>query len=432
MTSTPKAIDGYLELSSRYPGFYSDETMPAEYVYGNANVVGGVGALNFEKAATQPHGNRPDIGIKGYVARYVPTYGLIHGLTHTGLMRQFKRTLDIGTGYGVHPRVLRGCGIVGEAVGIDLYDRASPLDEGALRRRHNQMRRFRFLAPYTRRAQETPPNQRSPMQQAYLREISDPILFCQNHLGFADAGLYRQHFVRRPALDRMLTGNVFDLKEKFDLVTVYSAIECFDHRELLAKVAELTEEGGIAYLYWANWWSSASPYHFPGHYPWGPQRQSKDDYFAYVDKHFPNNSRHLKATYMAYDLNQPTLSDHLEAATSFGLQPVLVRSVGSSRAITHNGVTPLAWAKTDGAILAEVLSEVRARGRNVTMQDLLPFTHQVLYRKVSASHRATRQDLEALLAERQQTYRPQGLVGRLAKFAGKAVMGVRNPSKKTS
>ena len=67
--------------------------------------------------------------------------------TYTDAPAKFQRMLDIGCGMGMQPRILKGLGVANEAVGLDLFDRATSISDSSMRLQHRKLRLARFLEP---------------------------------------------------------------------------------------------------------------------------------------------------------------------------------------------------------------------------------------------------------------------------------------------
>jgi len=68
-------------------------------------------------------GRTPPIQGAAYLARHARTAKMLEMLEKYGVSRRFDSVLDIGTGYGIMPRLMKAYGMVIKAFGLDLADR---------------------------------------------------------------------------------------------------------------------------------------------------------------------------------------------------------------------------------------------------------------------------------------------------------------------
>ena len=68
----------------------------------------------------------------GYSAGWKSVFHFKTLLEEAGINEKFKTTLDIGCGYGIQSRLIKAVGMVEHCSAIDLYDRASKIDEDFL------------------------------------------------------------------------------------------------------------------------------------------------------------------------------------------------------------------------------------------------------------------------------------------------------------
>ncbi len=403
----------HFEFTNRTVGVHYDlSSMHENIVAVSTNVAGGFKALDLEKTDAQAEA-RERVSLKGYSARFIATRIFVDLLLHTDVTTPFRKSLDIGCGFGLQPRILKGLGLVEETVGIDLYDRATAIDEDALGAVHRKFRLFRFLEPILERIERKPKAKRSELERALLAKVSSPRLHLREAEGYLlPKEIYQDKFVRKPSLDRFIKGDVFELDEKFDLITAFSTMEWFEASKIFPKIAELLEDGGVFYMYVDNWWAG-NTIRVPSHFPYAPQRLQREDFHRYSDRLLPKLAREMKAAYDFYDPEHPTFSDYVAIGIANGLVPICYRCDIPTKPFDHRfGVNPLGYARFDHANFRTVLSEIQQFRPDVRAEDLLANTVRIVFRKVDPGARLEKRQFDEALDDLDFQYRPTGFFAR--------------------
>lgn len=368
------------------------ESPAGDWSNASINTAGGHDKVDYDRVAESLREEKVSITVRGYGARFWRVYMLLRMLQDSSLSWPFRKGLDVGTGYGIQPRIMRGIGLVQEAVGIDIYDRATAVDERDLLRKHRQFRRHRYADWLRELCLRVPEHRRSGWQHALVSQpAATPRYSLKHGVGWlADSGIYRIPLSHPPRLDRYLNQDIFVLEEKFDLITSYASLEWFEANSILAKISSLLEDGGVFYLWVPNWWCAKNPTRLTGHFPFASQRLTQDDYFRYLDEFMPEAAEASKTAYRYLDPGHPTLSDYLRIGVDNGLVPLgfhpLIKPDDFYR---RSGINSLGYLRRDFSSVMEVLEDIRRFRPDITVQDLLPHSHAILFQKIATDGRAS-------------------------------------------
>ena len=411
-------VPGYLEYVDRVIGL--PKKASEDYVHASINAAGGHQNLDYAKVNEKFRYERKALSLSGYAARLARVYMFLDLMRNTNAEPHFARHLDIGCGIGIQPRILRALGIVDHTTGIDVYDRCTGVDESALAKQHRRLRWMRALEPFRRRAVRVPPEERSDLRRAVVEKVLDPLSPRHRHkhqVGYMpDSDFYRLKYRAKPTLDRFIQGDVFEVNEKFNLITTFTSFEWFDARTILPKVASMLEDGGMFYIWVSNWWSDINVTRLSGHFPFACQRLNKDDYYRYLDECLPEHAEAMKGTYAWFDPGHPTLADYAEIGYQNGLMALDFREYNRPDPFgTHTGVSPLGHIALDGGVLQQVLDEIHQFRPDIRLTDLLPLSHGILFRKFDRNVKLDEAGLTRATSPVQFQYRPTNPALRLAK-----------------
>jgi SAM-dependent methyltransferase len=403
-------VPGYLDYIESVVGL--PKKASDDYVHASINAAGGHQNLDYEAVNQRLKQERKGLTLSGYAARLARVYQFLDLLGNTRLEPRFEKHLDIGCGYGFQPRIMRALGVVGETTGIDVYDRCSAVDEANLKKQHRQLRWLKALEPIRRRAEKVPVELRSDLRRAVLEKGLDPLSprhRYKNQVGWMpDLDFYNLKFKTEPKLDRFIQGDVFELKEKFNLITTFTSFEWFEARTILPKVSEMLEDGGVFYIWVSNWWSDTNVTRLSGHFPFACQRMNKDDYFRYLDECLPDHAEAMKGAYEWFDPSHPTLADYTEIGYENGLIALDYREYNRPDSFgTHSGISPLGHLDLDGGVLHRVLEEIQQFRPDVRLTDLLPFSHGILFQKVDKKTKLDAEGVARITKPVNFQYQPQ-------------------------
>jgi SAM-dependent methyltransferase len=379
--SSIEFVSGHIEIFERLAGVR--EKAELDHQHASINVADGHQNLDYAAADAVMGAGRVNEGLPGYSTRLLRVYQFLSLLRNTDVKASFGRCLDIGCGRAIQPRIMKGLGIIREAIAIDVFDRASMIDERVLVKKHRQFRRLRMLDSVQERIESKPVKTRSALQNVILNRLPNPRSGFKGTGWMPDVGVFKTHLRRKPHLDRYINGDVFELEDKFDLITSFSSLEWFEAHSIFRKIAELLEPNGVFYLWVPNWWSTDNPRKLPGHFPYASQRLTQEDYFRYLDEFFPESADAHKVAYRSFDPNHPTLSDYIRIGSENGLVLLDYKANVSPKPAQRNvGITPVGYSWLDPSVFKDVLEDIHQFRPDVRLEDLIPATHSIVFQKV--------------------------------------------------
>jgi SAM-dependent methyltransferase len=401
--------------------FKSPESLLGYIKGASTEIHGGFDKVSSEENKAQTDDIR-SMSLRAYASRYVSVLALMHSLEQAGIRPQFRSMLDIGTGFAVQPRILKGIGAVTErAVGLDIVERGRNLPDAPLIRNHRLFRLYRFLDRYIERLKRRPYESLSDLDRAILLKVSSPRHRLHAMRGLLlPADIYTRYpMVARPRLDEYLVKDVFDVADQFDLVTVFSSLAWFNGRKLIEKVASLLKPGGVFYMYCPSWWAGNNCCRIGGYFPYLRQSLEPDDYRRYVEAHFPHAAEAHIAAYDYIDHTHPTLADYAEYGYQAGLVPVHVDyGISPDKYSQKYGIQPLGYALDDFPGFRRSVETVREHRPDIRVQDMLAPIISITYVKANDAprDRAAQLDLEENRLNRR--YEPSGRLMKVLKSFG--------------
>jgi len=362
------------------------------------------------------------MSLRAYASRYISVLALLHSLEQAGIRPKFRSMLDIGTGFAVQPRIMKGIGAVTErAVGLDIVERGRNLPDAPLTRNHRLFRLYRFLDRYIERLKRRPHESLSDLERTILLKVSSP-----RHRLHAMRGLLlpsdiytRYPMVARPRLDEYLVKDVFDVEDQFDLVTVFSSMAWFNGRKLIKKVSSLLKPGGVFYMYCPSWWAGNNCCRIGGYFPYVRQSLEPDDYRRYVETFFPESAEAHIAAYDYVDHAHPTLADYADYGYEAGLVPVHIDyGISPDRYSQKYGIQALGYALDDFAGFRRAVDTVHEHRQDVRVQDMLAPIISITYVKANdaSGDRATQLQSEEVRLNRR--YEAKGRMMAILKRLG--------------
>ncbi|MBH61787.1 MAG: hypothetical protein CL569_04935 [Alphaproteobacteria bacterium] len=377
----------------------------------STNVSGGYENLDKQKTESLRE-NIDTVGLRGYASRYMLAQQFLDMLDTTATQPKFGKMLDIGCGYGIQPRVLKGLGIVDETVGIDLFDRCSAISAKNIEKLHRRFRLYRYIEPILDRINRKPRSEISDFERALFEKLSSPRYILKNFNGdLLPKEVYKARLVAEPSMNRFIEGNVYELDEKFDLITSFSSMEWFVLDDIFSKISDLLQPGGVFYMFVASWWASNSATRIIGHFPFSRQRLEKQDFHRYVDEFFPDEAEETKAAYDFYDPNHPTMADYVRAGIDHGLIPIATRGCKIPLPYEERfGISPMGYAEFDHVNFRKSLEEVQKFRPDVQAEDLLNTTIHFIFKKVDDGSRMDTKFYEEARKDISFKYRPKSAV----------------------
>lgn len=294
------------------------------------------------------------------------------------------RGLDIGCGSGVHVRLLKAWGAIAAAEGIDLYDICTSLDEGCLIRRDREFRYIlRIVEWYQDRIRRKPVETRSQIERAIVDKV-DTTYTASSSLGYRPPkDIFSTKFQVKPTIDKYVSGNFFEITEKFDFVSLFDTLDWLPADEAFNKFADLVDPGGYVFIRVSNHWSPTNPSKVFGYFPYAGQRLSDADFSRYAEEFHPENADDLIAQYRYSDPARPTADDYVDIAARNGfVLTAFETNICPFQVRSKLGLTPLGLAEHQMSALHEVVDDMREHKPGIQFRDVLPISYCMLFRRV--------------------------------------------------
>lgn len=387
------------------------------------NAAGGHAAVDYRKIAAAFSQARTRFKLTGYVIRALSSFQMLELFRQTAYQPPHGRALDIGCGYGVNLRQLRGWGVIAEGTGVDIYDVSSGFDESAMPGQHRVFRLMRFAERMQDRTARKPKEQWSQLERAVMLRAPTARRIGMQFGHRPDTSIYDLRMKARPVVDHLIVGDVFGIEDKFDLVTSFASLDWFTADEILAKIASLLNDGGFFYVWVTNWWHAVNTTNLFGAAPFAPQRMNADEFAAYVLAAMPDRAEGMIKAYRYFDPTHCTLADYVDIARRHGLTALRWQeNILASNVREGNGMTSLGVAQHLPDAFDKAHADIKRRRPDVRQRDLMPYSYSILFRKTPASERLEHvpADLDAADGFR---YRPTSLIGRTAQSAARKILG---------
>lgn len=383
------------------------------------NAHGGSKKINYEKVSEKFSKKNSAVSLSGFVSKAVLTYQLIELFRDTRFDIPFGRTLDIGCGLGFNLRLLKAWGYIKEAVGIDIYDICSGFDEKKL---ISQQKKFRLLK-YIEKLQDSfsrksKKEELNLFENLIMSKIPTVRNFSKAYGHRADMSIYDQSFQKKPLIDKLIIGDLYDLDEKFDLVTSFSSLDWFEASEVIPKIYSLTNEGGFFYVWVANWWQSINTTNLFGHFPYAPQRMKKEEFFNYYKEFLPQHLNDVEKAYSYFDPSHPTLADYIDIASDAGFVPLTWKENIFPEILRSNGtaLSSLGVQELESDEFNKAYMDIKKNNSNVRKRDMLPYTNSILFYKPQLQNTSDRIKKYESFKKPSVHFRPTGWFGKLIKL----------------
>ena len=381
-----RKIAGFYEF---HADNYGHRRSVADLIETSINAAGGAGAVDYGKIKDKFSQKQTRLKtLMGYTSRVVPTYQMLELFRDSREGAPRGRVLDIGCGRGIHLRLLKGWGHIDEAVGIDVYDHCTGFDEASLERLHRRFRLLRFAEPFQDRIARKPRETWTEIDYAIIQKIPTVRRFAADYGHRPDKGIYDLRMKRRPHMDRFIAGNVFELQEKFDIVTSFASMDWFSADEIMGKIASMLNDGGHFYVWVTNWWHAISTANIFGHFPFAAQRFTKEDFERYVAAEMPEHRDTILKSYSYFDKAHPTIADLVEIGSRHGLVPVSWKqNILPDHARPRGGISSLGVSQLDHGAFEQAYDDARGVDPDLRQIDMYPYSNSILFQKVNkASH----------------------------------------------
>ena len=386
----------------------------------STNVSGGFEKLDKNKTFKQrEHLNK--VSFRKYTFTYMQVQLFLHLLTtYTNIPASFNRTLDIGCGTGIQPRLLKGLGITKETVGLDLFDRATQISDKSIRTQHLKLKFSRYLEPILSHIEKKPKQRQTDFEKALLRKISTP----RRHLSSISSvnlpmSIYKQSLKQKTNFDDFIEGNVYEHSGKYDLITSFSSIEWFKLDEIMQKIDDLLEPNGIFYMYVGSWWYPANVSSIYGHFPYVAQRLNEKDFMRYIEQFHHDDAKYFETAYKYFDPQMPTMNDYIEAGLKNNLVPLHAVNIPIGGMFNRSrGITPIGYAEHCPEELQNVLKNINRFRPDIRMEDLFSGLYYIIFKKRDTQNLFSPELFKNKSEEINWSYRPKSKIGKKIRELG--------------
>lgn len=349
-------VDGYYDLFSDLIAQYKDVIQIyddfSEYLR--------------QQGQDRENGKTPPIQGAGYLARHARTAKMLEMLEKYRVLRRFDSVLDIGTGYGIMPRLMKAYGLVDKAFGLDLADRTYFISSREILENESAL-------SWTKRVDglKTELNR---LRLLEFEAIDWAGRASYPEFGFAmnASNFFPRVTTDRIDLDGLAISDIYKYERQHDLITSFCSLCCFESEDLMRKVANLLTDGGIFLVYVNLWWYPINSTTLVGHFPYSHCRLDRDDWTRYCREFHPEHFAEMNRLYEVIDARHPTVSNYIETASKNGLTLLgYERCIHNQAHDPRSRLSPNHLERCFGtSYLGEVLSNVRRFRPDVSIEDL--------------------------------------------------------------
>jgi SAM-dependent methyltransferase len=342
-------IDGYFELFPDLLAQYQDTIE----IYDNFEE-------HLKKKGQDQTAVTPPVWGAGYLARHARTAKMIEMLEKYGARRKYKSVLDIGTGYGVMPRLMKAFGLADKAYGLDLTDRSYFVPSQQILDYESDLARTKAMDALKSKL-DLPPT-----DWAFKGTQPEFGFSMSNHSFFPKV------VTTDIDMDGLIIDDVYKQQQKHDLITSFASLCCFDSDKIIEKVSSLLEDGGVFFVYVNLWWFPINSTILTGHFPFAHARLDRDDWTRYARENHPEHFAKMNRLYDVLDPKHPTVSTYIETAAKNGLTLLgYERCIHTQAHDPRSRFTPNYMEKFfEHSYLIEVLNNIRRFRSDVSIEDL--------------------------------------------------------------
>lgn len=289
-------------------------------------------------------------------------------LESLGVSVRWQRALDIGGAEATIARLLRGQGLAKHTTTIEIDDFSRSLSTLQFFRHYMKFRAATFLAKMSRSVRNFLVDGQ-PWRGKRLSRYSHDFGWIPPR----GSRFWRLSLRSAPEVDDYRIGDVYDLKDQFDLITAFSCIKWFDVDRLFAKVASLLVPGGTFFFLADYWWFPVNSTFIVGHFPYVCQRLNEEDFERYVRNFHSSEREDFLARYRSFHQGnlRPTLDDYVQAAHRAGLRMIGTRCLVPPRIEYGEPLpTPRFMNRQDVSAMDDVLADIRCFRSDVSRTDL--------------------------------------------------------------
>lgn len=248
----------------------------------------------------------------GTLKDYIAFSATVEFLSTHSLIQNWGRGIDLGGAEGLTIRLFKAAGLIENATNLDLAISPNVTDDYC----RKFLRRVVFSA--------------DPMHPM-LSEIGARARNAQQHaVGQTGVDGLHKAFPNDPTLDVAAHESVFDHQGKYDFVNSNQFLQYFDPHQILPKVRDLMNTGGLMVGFVDCWWFPITSVGLVGHFPYSAQRLSPNDLKRYWSEHHPDLLESYSQKYASYlhpGRVKPTAADWRNLALEYGFEPVAIGRV---------------------------------------------------------------------------------------------------------
>jgi hypothetical protein len=183
---------------------------------------------------------------------------------------------------------------------------------------------------------------------------------------------FRYPWFGKPIPDEMLIADFYGLREKYDIVTAFLAINHFDFKQFVPKVADLLNDDGVFFFIADYWWYPVNSTGIVGGVPYAPQQFTLDELKEHFQKHFPDELPYLEKSYNFYLKGmRPLLGDYVAICDEANLKLISVkRIIPNLKRSPRAYWTPKLMQEYEDTQLSKILPAVQRINPKVSLIDL--------------------------------------------------------------
>ncbi len=316
-----------------------------------------------------PYEDRTYFGIDGFIKDVYEYSIMIDFLESLGFRCAWERALDVGGAEGTMSRLLRGEGRAQWTATLDLTDLGKCLSTATCLR---HWARFRLA---TTAARFSPKLRRFLLGDGMWR--GKRLTWLYPNFGYQpprSSTFWNLRLRAIPSISQYIVGDFYKVEEKFDLITSFLALPCFDAERFFSKSSALLDEGGTLFFICDNWWFPVNSAVLVGRFPYVAQRLTESDFRRYVEEFHPDCVEDWMARYRYFHegKQRPTLNGYIEIADRYDLELIGSRMLYPPYS-KHNraAVPPRVLNQFEDTRLSAVLEDIRRFRPDVGMVDLM-------------------------------------------------------------
>jgi hypothetical protein len=307
------------------------------------------------------------VGFHNFLPRHNRVVKMKEMLNKYGLFN-FNKCLDIGTGHGLIPRLLKAFGIAKEVCGVDRLDRTHYISSKQVLYYEKKLR----LSMIADRV----------LSKIKIKRFDKvfPQSFFNNFGSIIERNQFCPKIVNRNIeMDEFSTQDIYKHKKQYDLITAFACFEYFNATEILNKISALLVDNGVFFLWAANWWHPVNTNQLVGNFPYAANRLERDDWEKYCKEFHKNDADNMIKLHDFFDETHPTVSQYINIANKAGLT-----LVGYERCILNSPNDIDTFSEEN---LTSVLSDIHHFRPDVTIEDLLTYTTFMVFKKTTSTRK---------------------------------------------